>query len=113
MSGGDFFVSRIFLLPKPPFGGAMVRKSLQQKQVPVNEEIQEDTKHIERFRKTLRAAIEPSKVVTNAAVRTLDEMSLCLSHRVRFRNFHSSESDIVTTVSVRVYVSNIWPETLD
>ena len=79
----------------------------------MEKQVQDDTKHTKRFGKTLRTTIEPRKIVTNATVRTLDEMSLCFGHRVRFRNLHTLESNIITTVSVSVYVGNIWSQTLD
>ena len=81
--------------------------------MPVNEKIEDDTKHRERFGKTLGAAVETSEIITNAAVGTLNEMSLRFGHRVWLRNLHAPESDMVTTVSVRVYVSNIRSQPLD
>ena len=54
----------------------MVNKLLQKKQMPVEKQIQDNAKHRKRLRETLGATVETSQIVTNAAVGTLNEMSL-------------------------------------
>jgi len=91
----------------PPLSWGNAKKVLLEPKETIKKKFQRIRQDFDRFGKTLGLTVETSKIVTNAAVGTLDEMSLRLGHRVRLRNAESGESDIIATVGVCVDMLDI------